>query len=106
MKNQLSSVAAQFSQEVLKRPKMQHAACRVGIWLAGIADLTSSRSVEAFAIDIQRGWSRDGVSVEGVSFRHETVKKSIEYLVDEGLLSVSNGGESRGSSSSNIYTFL
>lgn len=106
MRTQRPSVAAEFAQCVLRRPKMQHAACRVGVWLAGIADLTSSRSVEAFAIDIQKGWERNGVRVAGVSFRHETVKKSIEYLVSEGLLSVTDGNESRGSSSSNIYTFL
>lgn len=85
-----TSVASAFAREVLRRPHLQHGAVRLGLWIAGVAELQGGFPVAAHVVDFIKGIHNDAVDVEGVSFRNETVTKSIESLQSEGLLSVTH----------------
>jgi hypothetical protein len=83
------SIASAYAQEVIRRPDMQHAAVRIGLWLAGVAEQQGGFPVIANSVDFIRGIHTKHINAEGVCFRPETVSKSLEALQTEGLLEVS-----------------
>lgn len=84
------SIAAAYVDEVVSRPKLQHAAVRVGLMLAAIAERTGSKTVALCKNNFITGLE-DGsgtVVVPGVQFRYETISASLASLESEGLLKI------------------
>ena len=92
------SIASAYAREVLARPHLQHAAVRLGLWLAACAEQRGGFPVEATIQSIMFGLDQGGVHAPGVGFRHETVTKSIHVLEEEGLLSVQKSSAYKGPS--------
>lgn len=82
------SIASAFAQEVVRRPHLQHAAVRLGLWLAAAAEQQGGFPVEVFQVEFKDGLHNDKIDAPGVNFRLETIAKSIEALKEEGLLTV------------------
>lgn len=81
--------SSSFAQHVLDRPKLQHAAVRVGLWLAAVADRHGGFPVVMNYTNFLHGLDLDnGDSVPGVAIRNETIHKSLDSLIEEGLLKV------------------
>lgn len=82
------SIAGAYAQAVLKQPKLQHAAVRIGLWIASVADQQGGLPVSTYISALQEGLHTDTVDAPGIAFRTETVRDGIEALVDAGLLTV------------------
>lgn len=86
-----SDLAHRYVQTVANMPKLQHGAVRIGLWLTAVAERTGGFPVEIFYTHLISGYHRDGIDVPGISFRPETITKSLKALQDEGLLTMTDG---------------
>lgn len=102
--NTQESMSRAFVDAVIARPKLQHAAVRVGLWLTGAAEQQGGWPVEAHIANFLHGIKRTNLTIPGIRFRPETVKKSISALEEAGLLSVEEGTTELGGHVSKLFT--
>lgn len=82
------TISSAFAQEVIKRPQLQHAAVRLGLWIAAVAEQQGGFPVTCFLRNFKEGLHTDLIDADGVSFRDRTITASLESLEAEGLLQI------------------
>lgn len=87
----MSKVADQFCQMVSEEPDISNAAARFGAWLIGAAERTGGFPVELSVHQIRQGFERNGVHVDGMGGRYETINNSISWLEGKGYLAATDG---------------
>lgn len=82
----IGQVAARFCVVVEANPEITNATARIGAWLIGTAVKLGGFPVQLSLRQIQKGFSREGVTIEGTGCRMETIKASLEWLETSGYL--------------------
>ena len=88
------SIASAYAQAVLQHPELPHAAVRLGLWLAAVAEQQGGFPVTIAPSKIlSKGIENRKVLAPPIQFRYETVIKSIDTLRDAGLLRAEQNDE-------------
>lgn len=87
----MSNDAEAFCRMVSEEPDISNAAARFGAWLIGAAERTGGFPIELTMHKIRLGFERNGIHVEGMGGRYETINASIEWLQEKGHLSTEEG---------------
>jgi hypothetical protein len=82
------SITQAYAHKVAQMPKLQHAAVRVGLWIAVVAEKTGGFPVNVHHTNMMNGYNKDGVTVPGICFRPPTVRQSLAALQEAGILTV------------------
>lgn len=88
------SVAARFCERVSETPEMSNATARVAAWLIGVAMKLGGFPLSLSMRQVCVGFERDGMKFPGTGCRMETVKASLQWLEDNGLLESTEGERS------------
>lgn len=106
MDTETDAVAGSFCKLIAGDSSITNAHARMGAWLIGAASMTGGFPLELTYFEIQKGFERDGVKVEGTGSRYETIRAAIDALVEAGVLTVEEGKHVAFGYNSKIFTML
>ncbi len=72
-------------------PHMPNPAARIGAWLAGVCSALKTDTIEVSYRQIQLGLSRGGFFFEGTGCHNATIRESMQWLEQEGLIATKQG---------------
>lgn len=101
-----SDIALHFCEAVPEHRSISNATARLGAWLIGAAHRTGGFPIELSLKQMQGGFIRDGVRVDGTGCRIETLKAAILWMEKNSLLESVQGGRSGGAHNFRIYTMV
>lgn len=104
LKSVSKSLATEVCVRLSKVPEASNAAVRLAVWMLGVAESSGGFPLTLSLRQICRGFSKDGEEFKGTGSRIETVKASIQWLVENGFLDVSDGVYSGFGFTSKNYT--
>lgn len=87
----MSNIAADFCALVSKTPDMSNAAARFGAWLIGVAERTGGFPIETSMAKIIRGFTHNGIEIDGLGSRPETLRAAIDWFETHGYLTATPG---------------
>jgi hypothetical protein len=102
-KMQSPVLAERFCDAVVINYDMSNATARIGAWMIGAAKQVGGFPLELSLRQISEGFTVGRVTVKGTGSRLETIKAALEWLEQEGLLKIEEGGHAGFGKHSRVY---
>lgn len=94
--NDVLSAAQRLCAATTTIKSMPSPAVRIAAWLIGVAQKQGGFPVQVSYRQIQAGFERDGVQVQGTGCHNATIRESLQWLSDNGLVTMQQGKHSGG----------
>lgn len=99
----LSLASATFTKMVAQNPDVSNATARIGAWIIGAAIIADEYPLELSMRQITEGMQRNNQQIKGTGCRFETVKTSLEWLQQNGVIKSKDGNPTRAGHRSRLY---
>lgn len=97
-------IALAYCDLITRRKDMPNATARLGAWLVGVASRLGGFPVELSFTQMRDGFETPGGRIDGTGSRTETIRASLGWLEENGLLSSTEGSPVGFGYTSRIYT--
>lgn len=87
----IAQQCAKFCRVVASTPEMTNATARIGTWMFGVAAASGGFPIELTYRQIRDGVEINNKTIPGTGSRHETIRASIDWLKEHGILTYSDG---------------
>lgn len=80
-----------FCAALVGNPDMPNPAAKIGAWLAGVAQLTGGFPLELTMREIEKGFEKNGVRIEGTGNHSSSIRSAMDWLEDRGIIRTEEG---------------